>query len=470
MAYPLVMGFCGGSLRASILFSNISTNPTVTAMGFKYSLILILLFLFYGLPVLAADSEALLFKDISRQSHDYSCGPAALSTLINGAIPGRRVSEMEVIQTRKKASGNKNEEGFSLLDLKHAAEKLGRRAAWRKIRPEILPKISQPVILLTGLAGPFPHFVILKGFRNGEAFLADPTRGNIRVPYEELMADGIDEEYPAWYVMAIDTPATPNKESSFYLSGPDDVLARTHFTIAQSDALTLVTIAKPKQILVTYGYSVSHGRDSMDGIDIKSRGDSHSLGASYGIGDDTEIGGGIGYSNSTYTYPGFSLTSTSSSRDGYLSISRSFDLAGMDGMEVLVGSTLSHSVEYDAFNLRVNAMAYGSTEYGQWMAGGAFYKKLKEKAPGDVLSKYGISWTLGMNKPLSDRYLGTFYLRMNSARNDGDSDVEFNHYYSANASLSWTMNKKIQLRPSVDYSFGGQVMETFSMGMEYFLI
>nr|VFK49434.1 MAG: hypothetical protein BECKSD772E_GA0070983_11796 [Candidatus Kentron sp. SD]VFK80132.1 MAG: hypothetical protein BECKSD772D_GA0070982_10876 [Candidatus Kentron sp. SD] len=81
-------------------------------MGFKYSLILILLFLFCGLPILAADSEALLFKDISRQSHDYSCGPAALSTLINGAIPGRRVSEMEVIQTRKKASGNENEEGL----------------------------------------------------------------------------------------------------------------------------------------------------------------------------------------------------------------------------------------------------------------------------------------------------------------------------------------------------------------------
>nr|VFK40920.1 MAG: Peptidase C39 family protein [Candidatus Kentron sp. SD] len=349
------------------------------------------------------------------------------------------------------------------MDLKHAAEKLGRRAAWRKIRPEILPKISQPVILLTGLAGSFPHFVILKGFRNGEAFLADPTRSNIRVPYEELMADGIDEEYPAWYVMAIDTPATPKKESSLYLSGPDDVLARTHFTIAQSDALTLVTIAKPRQLLVTYGYSVSHGRDTINRIDIKSRDDSHTLDISYGIGDDTEIGGGVGYSNSTYTYPGFSLTSTSSSRDGYLSISRDFDLGGIG---ILLGSTLSHSVEYDAFNLGVNAMAYGSTEYGQWMAGASFYKKLKEKAPGDVLSKYGMSWTLGMNKPLSDRSLGSLYVRMNTARNDGDSDVEFTHSYSANASLSWTMNKRIQLRPSVGYSFGGRVMETFSMGMD----
>nr|VFK42288.1 MAG: Peptidase C39 family protein [Candidatus Kentron sp. TC] len=425
-------------------------------------LFLFLVGLSIGFPALAEDRESLLFKEVTRQSHDYSCGPAALSTLINGAIPGQRVSELEVISTREKSEDG-NEEGFSLLDLKAAAGKLGHGAQWKKIKPEFLPMLSQPVILLIGLNSPFPHFVILKGFRDGEAFLADPTRGNVRVPYADLKAEGLSEKYPAWYVMAIHIPADAGKASFLYLSETDP--ASSHFTIAQSDAITLTTVAKRNQVLLTYGYRLSQGRDGFfDGMTVKSRGESHRFDIGYGIAEDTELGAGFGYSNTTFAVSGYSDVE-SSDRSSYVSISRDFDLGAMKDMGVLVGSSLSHGDRSESLHAELNALLYGSTDHGQWMAGGSFYKKLKEKS-GYRLPKYGVSWLLGFNKPLSDRSLGSFHLNMYTDRNDGDFAPRFDHSYSANASLSWTMNKKIQLRSSVEYSFGARVMKTFSAGMD----
>nr|VFK56546.1 MAG: Peptidase C39 family protein [Candidatus Kentron sp. TUN] len=434
-------------------------------MSFKHSFIRFFILLFSSFSVLAGDRETTLFTDISKQSHDYSCGPAALSTLINGTIGGPSVSEMDVILTRKKSLKDADEKGFTLLDLKYAAEKFGHKAQWRKIRQKSLLKISQPVILLIGLNSPFPHFVILKGFRNGEAFLADPVRGNIRVPYDDLVKDGISGKYPAWYVMAIDTPANPKQKSSLYLSDSESHLTKTHFTIEQSNAITLLTIARPNQVLLTYQYRVSQGRDTINGAVIKSRGYTHNMGGSYGIGNNAEIGGGISYSKSTYSISGRSDIETSN-KSAYVSISRDLELADMESMGVLLGSTLSYSDKYAAFNLGVNALAHGSTDYGQWMAGGSFYQKLKEKESGNLLPKYRISWLLGINKPLSDRYLGSFYLTMDTNRNEKKPDTKFNHFYSANASLTWALNRKIQLRPSIDYSFGGRVIKIFSIGME----
>ncbi len=43
------------------------------------------------------------------------------------------------------------------------------------------PIIKQSVVLLIGLKSEFPHFVVLKGIKDGEAYLADPIRGNIRI-------------------------------------------------------------------------------------------------------------------------------------------------------------------------------------------------------------------------------------------------------------------------------------------------
>nr|VFJ63589.1 MAG: Peptidase C39 family protein [Candidatus Kentron sp. FW] len=429
---------------------------------FKYPLVRILFIGFFMVsPALAGDVDA-LFRGVTKQSHDYSCGPAALSTLINGTIPGRRVSELEVLLTRGE-SENRSDDGFSLLDMRDAAQELGHLAQWKKIKPAFLSLISQPVILLTGLNGPFPHFVVLKGFRNGEAFLADPIRGNIRIPHEDLMEDGLNEKYPAWYVMAIHIPADSQENSFLYLSEADPT--KTHFTIAQSEAITLVTIARPSQLFLSYGYTLSRGRDRFRGMLEKSRGEIHTLDVSYGIGDDMEVGAGISRSSTTYAISGFPDIRTSD-RGSYVSISRGFSLGSMGEMGMLVGSSLSHRDKHESLDAGVSVSVYGGTGYGQLMTRGSFYKKLKEKAPGDLLPKYGMSWLVGINKPLSDRSLGSLYFTVYRDRFDGDASVEFDHSYSTKASLNWTLNKRIQLRPSLDYSFGPRVAKTFSVGME----
>nr|VFJ92361.1 MAG: Peptidase C39 family protein [Candidatus Kentron sp. LFY] len=117
---------------------------------------------------------------------------------------------MEVILTRDEGwavGKEKRRERVFPIEPKHAAEKLSHRAEWRKIKPKFLSMILQPVILLTELDTPSPHFVVLKEFRNGKAFLADPDRGNIRVTYDHLVEEGTNEEYSSFYAMAIKTLA-----------------------------------------------------------------------------------------------------------------------------------------------------------------------------------------------------------------------------------------------------------------------
>ena len=74
------------------------------------------------------------YTNLVEQKTDFSCGAAAVATILNYAY-GRRITEHEVIQGMLEVSDAElvKEQGFSLLDIKHNAEKqLGMRAptAW----------------------------------------------------------------------------------------------------------------------------------------------------------------------------------------------------------------------------------------------------------------------------------------------------------------------------------------------------
>nr|VFK20943.1 MAG: Peptidase C39 family protein [Candidatus Kentron sp. LFY] len=194
-------------------------------MLFKYPFFSILFLSLYGLrftvygfsKLATEDLKATLFKNISRQSYDHSCGPAAIiihldTTVAPVATIFRKCRSFLQGMRDGPLERRSEEKEFSLLNLKHAAEKLGHKAEWRKIKPKFLSMILQSVILLTELDTPSPHFVVLKEFRNGEAFLADPDRGNIRVTYDHLVEEGTNEEYSSFYAMAIKTPLISNQK------------------------------------------------------------------------------------------------------------------------------------------------------------------------------------------------------------------------------------------------------------------
>jgi len=135
-------------------------------------------------------------QNIVKQRLDYSCGAAALSTLLTyyfGDDTSERVL-LEMLEERlsKDQQRLKQKSGFSLLDLKYIAEAKGYQAAGFKLTIEQLKHLAAPVIVFLKPLG-YRHFAVLRGIRDGRVFIADPSRGNLRMSIHRFLAewDGI---------------------------------------------------------------------------------------------------------------------------------------------------------------------------------------------------------------------------------------------------------------------------------------
>lgn len=129
--------------------------------------------------------KALRDQRVVRQRYDYSCGAAALATLLHYGF-GDDVDEEGVLRAiiaRLSADdeASRKKEGLSLLDLKYEAEERGYRAQGFKLAAEYVPELKGPVLVFIQPRG-YAHFAVLRGVRGGRAYLADPARGNVRMP------------------------------------------------------------------------------------------------------------------------------------------------------------------------------------------------------------------------------------------------------------------------------------------------
>ena len=129
--------------------------------------------------------KALRDANVVRQRYDYSCGAAALATLLRYGF-GDPASEEQVLKQlfgllndQEKIISRK--EGFSLLDLRRVALARRFKAEGFRITPEDLGKISGPVLVYIEPRG-YKHFAVLRGVKGDRVYLADPARGNIRMP------------------------------------------------------------------------------------------------------------------------------------------------------------------------------------------------------------------------------------------------------------------------------------------------
>jgi predicted double-glycine peptidase len=129
---------------------------------------------------------------VVKQRLDYSCGAAALATLMRYYFD-EPTSEREVLRllvARLDADERRVREmrGFSLLDMKYAAEALGYRAAGFKLTVADLVKLAAPVIVFVRPLG-YAHFAVLRGIADGRVFLADPARGNVRMSVGRFLGE-----------------------------------------------------------------------------------------------------------------------------------------------------------------------------------------------------------------------------------------------------------------------------------------
>jgi len=125
------------------------------------------------------------FHNIVKQKYDVSCGSAALATIFQYYYDEKITEQkiIDVIKNIKNISTLENSNGFTLLDLKMAAEFLGYKAYGYKGSISAMKKLDLPkIVLLNSPKG--DHFVVIKNIGSKYVEIADPALGNIRLTIE----------------------------------------------------------------------------------------------------------------------------------------------------------------------------------------------------------------------------------------------------------------------------------------------
>jgi len=122
-------------------------------------------------------------RQVVMQKRDYSCGAAALATVIR-YYWGDPVTEEQFLVLLTKLltpaeMKDRIENGLGLTDLRNLANKAGYQASMGKVTYEELTKAKIPVVVGLIVNG-HEHFAVFRGAAAGWVYLADPLRGNQR--------------------------------------------------------------------------------------------------------------------------------------------------------------------------------------------------------------------------------------------------------------------------------------------------
>jgi predicted double-glycine peptidase len=125
---------------------------------------------------------------VVRQDYDFSCGSAAVATLLTYSYD-MPTTEREAFDTMYKVGDQEHikQYGFSLLDMQKYLEQRGLHAVGYKLTLEKLRKLQLPAIALINPNG-YNHFVVVRGWKNNEAVVADPRLGLRRIPADDFKA------------------------------------------------------------------------------------------------------------------------------------------------------------------------------------------------------------------------------------------------------------------------------------------
>ncbi|CAG4887589.1 C39 family peptidase [Paraburkholderia saeva] len=134
------------------------------------------------------------FRRTIRQQYDFSCGSAALATLLtyqyNFPVTEQQAFG-EMFQQGDQAKIRR--EGFSLLDIRRFLVERGFEADGYEAPLEKLEQTNTPAIVLIVEHG-YHHFVVIKGVRNGRVLIGDPatgTRAMSKASFEEKWQDRV---------------------------------------------------------------------------------------------------------------------------------------------------------------------------------------------------------------------------------------------------------------------------------------
>jgi predicted double-glycine peptidase len=126
------------------------------------------------------------FTTTVRQQFDFSCGSAAVATLLTHHY-GVPVSEREVFAQMFEHGDQAKirKQGFSMLDMKRYLETRGFHADGFEQPLERLEQEGLPAIVLLSERG-YRHFVVVKGIGRGRVLVGDPALGTRAISFDRF--------------------------------------------------------------------------------------------------------------------------------------------------------------------------------------------------------------------------------------------------------------------------------------------
>ena len=133
------------------------------------------------------------FKATTQQQYDFSCGSAAVATLLTHHY-NYPVTEQAVFEEMFMRGDQEKirKEGFSLLDIKIYLNAHGYQADGFELPLVKLLESGLPAIVLIVDKG-YHHFVVIKGMRDGRVLIGDPSNGTRAVSQTAFEATWVNK-------------------------------------------------------------------------------------------------------------------------------------------------------------------------------------------------------------------------------------------------------------------------------------
>ena len=128
-------------------------------------------------------------RNVVMQSYDYSCGAAALATILQ-YYWNDPVTEKDILKVLFKTLTigeikDRTKNGMAITDLRRVSVEMGYFSSIGTLPFDKLLEAKIPLIVPIHLEKS-DHFVVYRGAACGRVYLADPIRGNVRPTFAEF--------------------------------------------------------------------------------------------------------------------------------------------------------------------------------------------------------------------------------------------------------------------------------------------
>ena len=193
------------------------------------------------------------YHNLVPQGYDFSCGAAALATVLKYEYGMNIKGENEIFRAMYAVGDQKaiRTRGFSLLDMKQFLGTIGYRGLGYKLKPEALFDLRVPVIVLLNVGG-YEHFVVLRKVNPDYVYVADPALGNRMMTIESFLNDWEQQA-----VFAVVGPGYIPDNPLAVLEKPLGTKEEARILIPQINPLTLQQMSI---LRVTSGINIGQGK------------------------------------------------------------------------------------------------------------------------------------------------------------------------------------------------------------------